>query len=76
MSTITRLFNPAGKTALTPRERAFLRDLDRFCEPLEVAMSDMDLAIDESNVEAGLIASRRLLAIGLMLGELARTVDR
>lgn len=75
MTTLTRLFNPAGKSALTPRERAFLRDLDRFTEPLEIAMSDMDRAIDENNVEAGVIASRRLLAIGLALGALARTVD-
>lgn len=76
MSTLTHLFTPTGKPPLTPEQRAFLRDLDRFTGPVLLALADIERALDGRDIDAGIAASRRLLVIGLELGDRAREVER
>lgn len=71
-----RLVTSDGKPTLSQSERAFLDELRRMDEPLDVALQDFNHAIQHDDVEAGVRAARRLIGVAGLLKFAADEVAR
>ncbi len=76
MSSVVHLFQKNGKPTLTPGQRAFLRDMERYDMNLRTAVDLFHQGIAAANVDLCVAASRSLQSIGILLGEAAREVER
>ncbi len=76
MSSVVHLFQKDGQPTLTPGQRAFLRDMERYDLNLRVAVDLFHQGINAGNVDLCVAASRSLQSIGILLGEAAREVER
>ncbi len=73
---VLRLIKPDGQPELGPADRAFLRDLKRYRDSIDLALHKLEWAYAEDDLEAGIWASRRLYSIGYLLCEEAQKVER
>ncbi len=76
MTRTLRLIQPHGQPTLTPGQRAYLRDVERYDIHLRTVYALLHDGLADGNVELCISASRSLQSIGILLGEAAREVER
>ncbi len=76
MTGMLRLIQPNGQPTLTPGQRAYLRDVERYDIHLRTAYALLHDALADGNVDLCVSASLSLQSIGILLGESAREVER
>ncbi len=74
--TVVHLFKPNGHPTLTPGERAYLRDVERYDLHLRTAVALLHQGLADGNIDLCVSASRSLQSLGILLGEAAREVER
>ena len=74
--TVLHLIKKDGQPTLTPAERAYLRDVERYDIHLRTAVELLHGALAGGSVDMCVAASRSLQSIGILLGEAAREVER
>jgi hypothetical protein len=75
MTSLSRLFTPTGQPPLSLADRRFLRELGRLRNPLALALFELEDALAMDDVEMGVVAARRALSTGALLGAAAREVE-
>jgi len=68
----TRLFRANGEPTLSREQRRMLRECERDIALLDQAHGELVVALARADADLCVAASRRLLAIGLLLGGHAR----